>query len=185
MAERPRILIVDDDESTCRSLDLIFRKKGYETETAGTGREAMELVRKSFFHVALLDIKLPDTEGVLLLRPFKELRPDMVMIMVTGHSSLETTMCALNEGASAYITKPLNMNEVLASIEKILERQHLVMENRRLYEAVQEELRERKHAEESLEESEERFRDLYENAPIAYFSVGADGIIHRCNRLAG
>ncbi len=150
------IIIVDDDESMCRSLTLIFEKKGYETETAGTGREALEKASERFFNVALLDIKLPDMEGVELLSPLKEMHPDMLVIMVTAYASLETAMRALNEGAYAYITKPLNMDQVLATVRETLEKQRLVMENRRLYQEVQQELAQRKAAQEALE-AEHRF----------------------------
>ena len=150
MDEKERILIVDDDKSTRRSLSLIFGKKGYETEAVGTGREAIEKAQERFFNLALLDIRLPDVEGIGLLAPLKEIHPDMVVIMVTGYASLETAVRALNEGASAYTTKPLNMDEVLATVEGALEKQRLVLENRRLYEAAQRELAERKRAEEAL-----------------------------------
>ena len=137
MEDRHSILIVDDDESTCRTLVLIFGKKGYETETAGTGREAMEKAQGRFFNLALLDIKLPDMEGVELVAPLKEMHPDLEVIMVTAYASLETAVRALNEGASAYITKPLNMDEVLATVRRALEKQHLVMEKRRAEEQIQ------------------------------------------------
>ncbi len=146
----PCILIIDDDEGTRRSLSLIFEKKGYEIETAGTGREALEKAQERFFNLALLDIKLPDMEGTGLLALLREMHPDMVVILVTGYASLETAVRALNEGASAYITKPLNMRKLLAIVGEALEKQCLVLENRRLYQEVQRELAERKRAEETL-----------------------------------
>ena len=146
MEEQTSILIVDDDESARRALTLIFAEKGYESETAGTGRQAIEKARERFFNLALLDIKLPDMEGVELLAPLKEIHPDIVMIMITAYASLETAVRALNAGASAYITKPLNMDEVLATVREALKKQHIVMENRRLYEVAQQELAERKQA---------------------------------------
>jgi two-component sensor histidine kinase/ActR/RegA family two-component response regulator len=158
MEEKESILIIDDDESTCKSLSLIFRKKNYEIETAGTGEEAIEKARERFFNMALLDIKLPDMEGVELLAPLKEMHPDMVIIMVTAYASMETAVRALNEGASFYIIKPLNMDEVLSTIREVLEKQKLVIENRRLLQEVQRELAERKRAEEELR----RHRDLLE-----------------------
>lgn len=136
MPGKQSILIVDDDESTCRTLTLIFRKKGYKTETAGTGREAIDKAQGRFFNLALLDIKLPDTEGVELLAPLKEMHPDMVMITITGYASLETAIRALNHGASAYITKPLNMDEVLATVREALEKQQLTFEKRQAEEAL-------------------------------------------------
>jgi len=148
MEEKKSVLIVDDDEATCRSLELIFGKNGYETETAGTGREALEKAQGRFFNVALLDIKLPDVEGIELLVPLKEIDPDMAVIMFTGYASVETAVRALNQGASAYITKPVKVEQVLARVREAIEKQHLVMENRRLYQEAQKELAERKRAEE-------------------------------------
>jgi signal transduction histidine kinase len=156
------ILIVDDDESICRSLRLIFKKKGYEVETVGTGREAIEKARARFFNLAFLDIRLPDTAGIELLAPLKEMHPDMAVILVTGYASLETAVQALNEGASGYITKPLNMDEVLATVREALEKQRLVMENRQLYQEAQRELAERKRAEEALKEYSERLEEMVE-----------------------
>ena len=150
MDERERILVVDDDESICTTLRLIFQKKGYETETVGTGGEAIEKARERFFNAALLDIKLPDVEGTEILSSLKEMHPDMAVLMATGHASLDSAVQALNAGASAYVMKPLNMDEVLGTLGEALEKQRLVMENRRLYLEVQRELAERKRAEEAL-----------------------------------
>jgi len=137
MDEKQSILIVDDDESTCRTLGLIFGKKDYEIETARMGQEAMEKVQKRFFNLALLDIKLPDIEGTKLLSSLKEIHPDMEVIIITAYASLKTAVQALNKGASAYITKPLNMDEVLATIREALKKQHLMIENRRLLKVAQ------------------------------------------------
>ena len=171
MDEKQSILVVDDDESTLKTLALIFEKKGYETETALTGREAIEKAHERFFNLALLDIKLSDMEGVELLAPLKKMYPDMVVIIITGYASLETAVRALNEGAAAYITKPLNMDGVLATVKEGLEKQRLVMENERLYQEAQRELAERKRAEEELKKSEERYRSLVEDINDGYFII--------------
>lgn len=140
MDEKKSILIVDDDESTRRSLSLILGKKGYETETTGTGRGALEKAKRRFFNVALLDINLPDMEGVELLMPLKKMHPDMIVFMITGYPSLETSVRTSLEGALAYITKPLNMDTVLTAVREALERQRLGMEKRRLYKEARQEL---------------------------------------------
>ncbi len=140
MGEKESILIVDDDESTRKSLALILGKKGYETGTAGTGREALERVQERFFNVALLDIKLPDMGGVELLMPLKRMHPEMSVLMITGHSSLESAVRASLEGALAYITKPLNMDSVLTAVRKALEKQRRTMATRRLSKETQQEL---------------------------------------------
>ena len=184
MEEKTSILIVDDDESARRALTLIFAEKGYESETAGTGRQAIEKARERFFNLALLDIKLPDMEGVELLAPLKEIHPDIVMIMITAYASLETAVRALNAGASAYITKPLNMDEVLATVREALKKQHIVMENRRLYEVAQQELAERKQAEEALKTSRANFHSIVEMAPEGIIIVDREGIVRFINPSA-
>ena len=184
MNEKDSVLIVDDDESICRSLRLIFEKKGYETETAGTGREAIEKARRGFFNLALLDIKLPDVEGIELLAPLKEMHPDIALIIITGYASLETAVRVLNEGALAYITKPLNMDEVLATVREALEKQRLVIENRRLIQQAQRELAERKRADEALQESENRFRSIAETASDAIIIFDSQENIFFWNQAA-
>ena len=171
------VLIIDDDESTCKSLGLIFRRKGYETEVAHTGSEGLDKAGKKFFNLALLDIRLPDIQGVDVLASLKAMHPDMAVVMVTGYASVETAVRALNEGASGYVMKPLDMDSVLAAVREALEKQRLTLENRRLYEEAQRELAERKKAEEALRRSEARFRALIENASDVVMTFGRDGII--------
>ena len=169
MDRQESILIVDDDRSTRRTLTLILREKGYETHTAGTGKEAMETVRKRPFNAAFLDIKLPDTEGTELLKALKEIHPDMVVLMVTAYASVETAIYALNEGASGYLTKPMNMDEALIMIESALDKQRLAAENRRLLEELQKELVERKRIGAELAAERERLT-------VTLRSIG-DGVI--------
>ncbi len=148
MKEKSKILIIEDDESTRKTLEFVFRKKGYDTETAGTGKEALKMAKQRFFNVALLDIMLPDTEGTELLVSLKEMHPFMDVIVMTGHASMENTMRSLNGGASAYFTKPLKLNEMLAAVKKMLEKQWQEIEKQKLYqemhlklsESIQEEL---------------------------------------------
>ena len=131
MSEKESILIVDDDERICRNLSLILNDKGYETDTAGTGQEALEKARGRFFNVALLDIKLPDMEGVELLMPLKKIHPDMIVFMITGYPSLETSIRTSLEGALAYITKPLDIDSVLTAVRKALDKQRRVIKSKK------------------------------------------------------
>lgn len=148
MDAKTSILIVDDDRSTRQSLARIFRKKGYEIATVATGREALTLGR--FFNAALVDIKLPDMHGTDLLVSLKGVYPDIVVIMVTAYASLETAVSALIQGASAYLIKPLNIDEVLVTVGEAIEKQQLATENKRLYQEARRELVERKKAEETV-----------------------------------
>jgi len=167
MDEKKSILIIDDDESACKMLSLLLGKRGYETETAGTGREALEKVKERFFNVALLDVRLPDVEGIELLEPLKRMHPDIAIIVLTAYASVETAMQAVNKGAQAYITKPFDVTELLAILTEALGKQRLIMENKRLYEEAQRELVERKRAEHNLAERAKEIKCLYGVTNIA------------------
>lgn len=153
----PRILIVDDDQRTCRTLGLIFEEKGYQVETAHAGAEGLEKGRKGDFNLAILDIKLPDMPGVDLIEPLKTENPTIDIIMATGYASVDTAIQALNHGATAYITKPLQLDQVLADVKEMLAKQRLI--------------REKKRAEEALRERERQLETLMGNLP---------GMAYRC-----
>lgn len=146
MEKGTSILIVDDDPVSRKLMSLVCEKEGYVTESSESGKEALEKSKDRFFNVSLLDIMLPDVKGTELIGPLKKMHPDMEVVIVTAFASTENAVRALNEGAWAYITKPINVNEMLATIQKAIEKQHLVMENRRLFQEAQKELAERKRA---------------------------------------
>ncbi|MEM2902788.1 MAG: response regulator [Candidatus Bathyarchaeia archaeon] len=123
MEEVKRILIVDDDKAILQSLEAILKMKGYEVETADTGREAIEKSRKKFYNLAILDIKLPDMEGTELLVKMHENMPRMMKIMLTGYPSLENAVKSLNLGADAFLMKPVNPKELLKVVEEKLREQ--------------------------------------------------------------
>ena len=130
MQAKPRILIVDDDHGSNRTLALIFGRKGYETDTATTGQEALDKAREKTFNLALLDIKLPDIKGVSLIPSLKQSCPDIAVIIITGYASIDTAVQALDYGATAYLTKPLDMDAVLATVKETLDKQLLVVEKK-------------------------------------------------------
>jgi len=121
--KKASILIVDDNESILETLSAILEEKGYITDTAKTGREAIEKSKTNFYNLALLDIKLPDIEGTKLLTKMKETKPNMVKIMITGYASLQNAIEALNLGADAYIMKPVNPESLLKVINEKLKAQ--------------------------------------------------------------
>jgi len=143
ISTKKHILIVDDDESSSKSLALILRKKGFEIDVAETGKKAFERASESFFNVVLLDIKLPDMKGTELLPMLKESHPEMDAIMVTGHASVENVVQAINAGASGYITKPLNIDELVLRLNEIIEKQRLKDEKSRMEEQLNDSLKEK------------------------------------------
>jgi DNA-binding response OmpR family regulator len=112
------ILVVDDDKSILRTFTRILQKSGYEIETAETGKEAMEKAENRQYDLALVDIRLPDMDGTDLLAKLKKPLQHTVKIMITGFPSLETGVKALDEGADAYLVKPVKPQELLALLEE-------------------------------------------------------------------
>jgi len=111
------ILIVDDDKSILYVFTLILQKKGYNVETAETCREAMKKAENQLFDLALIDAILPDVNGLELVSRLETMQPQMVKIIITGLPSEENAATALNNGASAFLTKPINP-EILLNIIK-------------------------------------------------------------------
>jgi DNA-binding response OmpR family regulator len=119
-AIKKTILVVDDDKSILRTFTRILQKSGYEIETAETGKEAVGKAENSQFDLALVDIRLPDMDGTELLAKLKKQLQHTVKIMITGFPSLETGVKALDEGADAYLVKPVKPQELLILLEEKL-----------------------------------------------------------------
>jgi DNA-binding response OmpR family regulator len=114
------ILIVDDDKSILRTFTRILQKHGYEIDTAETGKEAIEKADKKNYDLALVDIRLPDMDGTELLAKMKKQLQNTIKIMITGFPSIESGVKALDEGADAYLVKPVKPEELLMLIKEKL-----------------------------------------------------------------
>ena len=114
------ILVVDDDKSILRTFTRILQKNGYEIETAETGKEAIEKADNRHYDLALVDIRLPDMDGTDLIAKLKKQLQRTVKIMITGFPSLETGVKALDEGADAYLVKPVKPQDLLVLLEEKL-----------------------------------------------------------------
>jgi two-component system response regulator HydG len=119
----PNILVVDDDINICQALSLILTKRGWNVEVANTGKEALQKAQMRAFNVALLDIRLSDIEGTKLLKLLPKTTPKMIKIMVTGYPELRNAVEALNDGADAYLMKPVRPEDLLITIRAKLEEQ--------------------------------------------------------------
>lgn len=123
MGKHARILIVDDDENITKTMKAILEDEGYFVDTALTGEEAIQKTRKTVYNIALLDIRLPDMEGVKLLKLIKDNVPRTRKIMVTGYPSMQNAIDALNKNADAYMVKPIEMDDLLATVKNQLQLQ--------------------------------------------------------------
>ena len=102
-------------------LSAVLNDAGYIVETVENGKQAVKACEKSAFEVALIDVELPDMKGTELLNRLKMIRPKMIMIIITGHPTLESAMKAVNERADGYVLKPFEVTELLEKIRRLLE----------------------------------------------------------------
>lgn len=124
------ILIVDDEQSYRQLLSLVFEGDGHMIRTAANGREAIDLIRKEQADVIISDVKMPDMDGIDLLRAVRETLPDLGVILMTAYASVETAREAFKLGADDFITKPFDVEELKLIVKKTLEKQALIVENR-------------------------------------------------------
>ena len=122
---RTRILVVDDEHLIRWSLEQNLRKQGYDILTAGTGEDALKIVREDQPELVLLDIQLPGISGLEVLEKIKEFDDEIIVIMVTAQGGLETAVNAMRMGAYDYINKPFNLDEMSLVIRKALENSDL------------------------------------------------------------
>jgi len=115
-----QILIIDDDQSICSMLTKFLESEGYKTDVAKNGSSALDKLRNSSFDLALLDYRLPDIEGLELLKKIKVLSPKTESIVITGYSDVRIAVQCMRLGAFDYITKPLYSDEVLINIKDAL-----------------------------------------------------------------
>jgi len=120
-----KILVVDDEHLIRWSLEQNLKKQGYEVLTAGSGEDALRIVREEQPDLVLLDIQLPGISGLDVLEKVKELDEDIIVIMVTAHGGLETAVTAMRIGAYDYLNKPFNLDEMAIVIRKALETSEL------------------------------------------------------------
>jgi DNA-binding NtrC family response regulator len=127
---KPVVLLVDDEDTIRLFLEKTLKDEGYEALTAATGEEALELTRSELPDLILLDLKLPDINGIEVLQRVKEEVPEVSVIMLTAFGDIETAVSAIKKGAFDFVSKPVNLEQLLLAVEKGLESQKL---NRELF----------------------------------------------------
>ncbi|MFB0508350.1 MAG: sigma-54-dependent transcriptional regulator [Thermodesulfobacteriota bacterium] len=129
---KPVILVVDDDEVMRQTLSDVLKKKGYAVSTAETGGQTISSIKEQLFDLVLLDIRLPDMDGLDVLKGIKEIESDLMVIVMTAYSDVQTAVMAMKSGAYDYIDKPFELEELKILIQKALETQNLKNEIRQL-----------------------------------------------------
>lgn len=118
MDEKARIMVVDDEKGMCDFLRYLLEGEGYEVDHANSAIEALSKLEENSYHLVLADIKMPGMDGLEMLRRIKAIDEDIVVIVMTGYSSLETAIKAIKYNAHNYLTKPFDdPDAVLAAVE--------------------------------------------------------------------
>jgi len=133
-----KVLIVDDERSIRFSFKTILSKQGHDVDTAENWEEAKGFIRKEDYDVVFLDILMPKISGLKILKAIKDIRPDCLVIMMTGEPTVQSSQQALRYGATDYLTKPVSRDTLLQICQRAVERKKLIHEQKRLESANQE-----------------------------------------------
>src|SRR3989338_2682445 len=123
------VLVVDDEKDIRDALSAVLDDEGYTVASAGSSEEAMKKLEAGPAEIVLLDIWLPGMDGIEALKEMKKRHPEIPVIMISGHASIETAVKATKLGAYDFIEKPLSLDKVIITVEHALEQKRLMEEN--------------------------------------------------------
>jgi len=127
-----KLLVIDDEQAIRESLKEILEYEKYEVHLAAEGEEGLELFRNNKYEAVLLDIKMPNMDGIEVLEKLNSISPDVPVIMISGHGSIDTAVESIKKGAYDFIQKPLDLNRLLVTVKNALEKKDLVKETKML-----------------------------------------------------
>jgi ATP-dependent Lon protease len=123
-----RILVVDDEEIARTNMEYILRKDGYQVASAASGMEALEKFETQEFDLVLTDLKMEKMDGLQLLKSVKQISPATELVMITGYATVSTAVDALRQGAAHYLSKPINLDDLRATVkEMVSKKRHFQM----------------------------------------------------------
>jgi two-component system, NtrC family, nitrogen regulation response regulator NtrX len=123
------ILIIDDEKAIRKTLGEILSYEGYQIDDAENGEEGLKKIKEKNYDVVLCDIKMPKVDGLEFLEKARESNPDLPIIMISGHGTIETAVEAVKKGAFDYVAKPPDLNRLLITIRNAMDKQVLVTES--------------------------------------------------------
>ena len=130
--EKAKLLIAEDEKTQRDLLEGFLKKEGFSVEAVANGREALRMLEGNFFDLALIDYKMPELDGLQTLREIRKRYPDFPVVMMTAYGTVETAVASMKEGALDYLTKPIDLEELLLMLQKVIERSTLIKENKEL-----------------------------------------------------
>jgi DNA-binding NtrC family response regulator len=126
------ILIVDDEDIIRESLSFVLSKEGYRVRDAANGRVALDRIKEESFDLVLTDLEMPEMKGIELLENVSRFSPETLVVIITAYGSIETAIAALRQGAVDYILKPVEFDELLIKVRRLLATRELKLENKLL-----------------------------------------------------
>lgn len=126
------ILVVDDEEIIRDSLTFILKKEGFTVRDAANGKLALDLIRANSFDIVITDLEMPEMKGIELLEHITHLAPETLVLIITAYGSIETAIAALRKGAVDYILKPVEFDELLVKLKRLIADRRLAIENKLL-----------------------------------------------------
>lgn len=128
----PRILIIDDERSIRNSLRDILEYEKYKVDDAENGKQGLELFSSNVYDLVFSDIKMPQMDGIEVLQKIQELKPEVPVVMISGHGNIDTAVEAIKKGAFDFISKPLDLNRLLITVRNAMDKSKLVIETKTL-----------------------------------------------------
>ncbi len=158
-----RLLIVEDEKAQREMLEGFLLQQGFSVSSVDEGRKAVDAVRRGPFDLVFLDFKMPHMDGLQTLQAIKKINPELTVVMMTAYGTIERAVQSIKAGATDYLTKPIDLDELLLLIEKVSERIILQRENREL---------------------KERLRERYQFDQIVYASGKMEEVLNLTGRVA-
>ncbi len=133
--EKMKMMLVDDEERFLETTKKLLARKGYDVLTATNGSEALEKLVTETVHVVILDVKMPGMDGVTTLKAIRSRYPMVEVIMLTGHATVESAVEGLKSGATDYLMKPADLDELIKKAEEAYEKRQRIEEKIRVAQA--------------------------------------------------
>jgi len=163
LAKSMKMLVVEDEKAQREMLEGFLIQQGFTVSSVDGGKRALDAIRAEPFDLVFLDYKMPQMNGLETLQGMRKINPELVVVMMTAYGTIETAVQAMKEGAADYLTKPIDLDELLLLIEKVSERILLQRENREL---------------------RERLRERYQFEQIVYASGQIEEVLNLTGRVA-
>src|SRR4051794_24891152 len=126
---RPRVLICDDEESVRLVCARALTRAGYDTASVSTGREAIAAMQRDSFDVLVLDMRMPDSDGLGILARLREIDPVVPCLVISGHADFDSTVSLLRHGAADFLRKPFDLEAMVMATDRLLASTHLKVDS--------------------------------------------------------